>query len=218
MSQTPDRVHDFMTRCFPQCYVQPETGEIALPYVRCGAWWWLRVVVDDTRGRLSVVSHCPVFTPLARRGAMAEYLVRLGSRFLTGTFEFDPDGDGELRFWTAIDYGSTALDWELIDRLIGVHLHGMPRFLPGMLAVAYEGADPRSAMSIASVSTHVATGDVMFDDADSELAGLLNEAARRSRRGEPAASASPNDLVTSLAEARARLVACLRAVAAQRRA
>ena len=242
MSETPARVLEHVTRYYPQAYVHPASGEIALPHCVRGVSWWMRVTASD--GRLTVVSQCHVMTPRERRAQMAELIGRLNSKLETGRFEVDMDGDGEVRFRTNLRYGRMDLDQEVIEGLIAMHLVAVPRCWRAFVAVAWEKVYAENAEHLTWAKVSPASGLPIDEDVDAAFGELLaaEERTRQLRRemmaegllplsdeeadelnGRPATGDLGGDKesrdddidASGLRAARARLLACLRALAAR---
>jgi hypothetical protein len=89
-------------------------------------------------------SICATEVPEARRAAVAEFLTRVNFGLVTGNFEMDWT-DGEVRFRTGIELESIVPTIELVAALVQPNLSAVHRYLPGLLMVIRNEADPKTA-------------------------------------------------------------------------
>lgn len=89
-------------------------------------------------------SVCAVDVPEGRRPAVAEFLTRVNLGLVSGNFEMDW-ADGEVRFKTGIELTCLTPTIELIAALIQPNLSAVNRYLPGLMMVIHDEADPATA-------------------------------------------------------------------------
>jgi len=188
MAQQADQIREYIENNFRFIYVNPANGDIALPYGTDDACWWMQIKVrgDGDREWVEVGSRWPVNVPRERRAVMCELLQRIENTLILGKFEFDLDGDGEVRFCTTFRYGDAPVKDEHIHHLIGTNLATVREHLPHVVSVAYQGADPRDVLRHED--------DVELPaDLDTELAGLLEELGIDSPAAEDAEGDGPSE-------------------------
>lgn len=79
--------------------------------------------------------------PEDRRAAMAEFITRVNYGTIIGNFEMDYN-DGEIRYKCSVDVEGSELNHALMKHMVYANIHTMNRYHPGILAVAFGGADP----------------------------------------------------------------------------
>jgi hypothetical protein len=89
-------------------------------------------------------SICAVNVPEERRPAVAEFMTRVNFGLVSGNFEMDW-ADGEVRFKTGIELTGISPTTELVAALIQPNLTAVHRYLPGLLMVIANEADPDTA-------------------------------------------------------------------------
>jgi hypothetical protein len=89
-------------------------------------------------------SVCAVGVPEERRPAVAEFITRVNFGLVTGSFEMDWT-DGEIRFKTGLELTGITPTVELVAALVQPNLTAVMRYLPGLLMVINNEADPDSA-------------------------------------------------------------------------
>lgn len=99
----------------------------------------------EDRRLLMVYSLAPEKVPKERRAAMAEFITRANYRMIIGNFEMDLD-DGEVRYKTSIDLTGVTLTETVIKRLLYTNTLTFDRYLPAIIAVANNDADPVEAL------------------------------------------------------------------------
>jgi hypothetical protein len=78
--------------------------------------------------------------------AMAEFLTRANFGLAVGNFEMDWES-GAIRCKTSLDIEGTQLNEALVEGLVNANLITSERYLPGMRAVAENGANPEEAIN-----------------------------------------------------------------------
>ena len=89
-------------------------------------------------------SVCAVDVPEVRRPAVAEFITRVNFGLVSGNFEMDW-ADGEVRFKTGIELTGVPPTTELVAALVQPNLSAVLRYLPGLLMVIRNEADPVTA-------------------------------------------------------------------------
>jgi hypothetical protein len=103
------------------------------------------VQVFPARRRVVAYAALPDRVPEARRVEVAELLTRANGALAVGNFELNFD-DGEVRFRSGIDLGSTPLTDELIDPLVQSCLVSVGDHAPAIRAVADGTQTPQAAI------------------------------------------------------------------------
>ena len=85
------------------------------------------------------------------RTTMAEFLTRANYGLGIGNFELDFN-DGEVRFKTSIDVGTTELDAESIRRLTYLNVGTMNQYVPAIREVMEGNLDPEAAVAMAELN------------------------------------------------------------------
>lgn len=170
MTQQADQIREYIERAYRVVYINPSNGDIAFPYGTVDACWWMQVQVRGAEGHewVDVSSRWPVHVPRERRAVMCELLQRIENHLILGKFEFDIDGDGEVRFCTTLRYGDASVEDEHVRHLVGSNFSTVREHLRDVLAVAYQGADPREVLRHEGETP-------AHDDLDGEFAALLEE-------------------------------------------
>lgn len=147
MSAAQDTVHEYLRERFDHIFVDPDDSEVAVPIGIPGATIWLRVQVRDGRDLVAVASNFPLRTPPYLFAAMSEYLLRCSEGLCSGGFQLNFD-NGSVLFRTSQFYGGTTLEKEHVSHLVDKNLWTARAVLPGMLAVAYGGVEPKDAVDL----------------------------------------------------------------------
>jgi hypothetical protein len=105
--------------------------------------WKSYAKASDSRAFL-FYSICATDVPEARRPAVAEFMTRVNFGLVTGNFEMDWS-DGEVRFRTGIELTGIEPTTELVAALVQPNLSAVHRYLPGLLMVIRNEADPVAA-------------------------------------------------------------------------
>jgi hypothetical protein len=103
------------------------------------------VQVFPARRRVVTYAALPDRVPEARRVEVAELLTRANGALAIGNFELNFD-DGEIRFRSGIDLGSTSLTDELIDPLVQSCLVSIGDHALAIQAVAAGRQTPQAAI------------------------------------------------------------------------
>jgi hypothetical protein len=109
------------------------------------AWTCFAQALEEEE-QFAFFSIVPVLVPPESRAVVAEYLHRANFNLILGNFEMDMD-TGEVRFKTSIDFEGDELSFELFRPVVYANLSMMERYLPGLLQVAQDGADPKQAIA-----------------------------------------------------------------------
>lgn len=126
-------------------YVEMGDGSLMLRYDGQHASWRCRVFVDETRAQVAFYSLFPEVVPAERRGAVVDFITRANVGLVIGNFEFDADR-GELRYKTSIDVEGDRLTPALLTHVVHANVLTMDRYLPGLLLVVQDGAEPAAAL------------------------------------------------------------------------
>lgn len=147
MSAMLDLADQYFKRCYwAYARVAGRSDLIEVVFDNPRARW--KSYAQDTDGGRSFLfySVCAVDIAPARRPAVAEFLTRVNFGLVSGNFELDWD-DGEVRFKTGIELDGLSPSAELVRALVQPNLSSVLRYLPGLLMVIRDEADPRTARS-----------------------------------------------------------------------
>jgi hypothetical protein len=89
-------------------------------------------------------SMCAIGVLEARRAAVAEFITRVNFGLVTGNFEMDW-ADGEVRFKTGLELTGIEPTIDLVASLVQPNLAAVLRYLPGLVMVIRNEADPATA-------------------------------------------------------------------------
>jgi hypothetical protein len=89
--------------------------------------------------------------PDDKRPLVSEFLTRANYGLMIGNFELDFT-DGEVRYKTSTKVLDGELSANSIDYLIGVNLHTIDRYFPGIMKVCYSDASPEVACALVESS------------------------------------------------------------------
>ncbi|MCB9764388.1 MAG: YbjN domain-containing protein [Alphaproteobacteria bacterium] len=109
--------------------------------------WSVYVQTYEEHDILLSYCICPVNCPEDRRLEMSSFFTRANYGMRLGNFEMD-FADGELRFKVSLDVEGEALTVNLVRNAIVVNCRTADRYLPGMMALIYGGADAEQAIAI----------------------------------------------------------------------
>ena len=101
--------------------------------------------VDTDDSLFQVLGCSPVRVPVGGRPSVAETIARANYGLKMGKLEMDVD-DGELRFQVSQLLTEDALDDMVIDRLMGLTMAMLDRYLPAVLSVIYGNELPKDAI------------------------------------------------------------------------
>jgi len=87
-----------------------------------------------------------VYVPDDERIAVAEFIARANYGMRIGNLEIDMN-DGEVRFKSSVDFDGAGLTEQLIRNAIYPAVTSMDRYFPGVMRVAFGGADPYDAIA-----------------------------------------------------------------------
>ena len=107
--------------------------------------WRMDVTVREAEGQVIVRSVYPLPVPTDRREAVALFLTYANAGLVIGNFELDM-AEGELRFKTSIEVGSSPLPEALARPLFLRNVGTFRRHVPGFEAVI-DGEDPVEALA-----------------------------------------------------------------------
>jgi hypothetical protein len=121
---------------------------------RAGLRWPLLAVADDDDARIVAYSISPDDVPRARQHAALEWVALANQDLIVAAWEVRL-GDGGVRCRTAVDLlgvpDDLLADRRLIDffvaDLIAQNIAVARRYLPGLLRVCRNGADPRTVIA-----------------------------------------------------------------------
>jgi hypothetical protein len=107
--------------------------------------WSCYAQAREDLAQLVFYSVCPVNVPEDKRLVVSEFLTRVNSNLLMGSFEMDFD-DGQVRFRTGIAIGEMGLSTGLVEPLVHANLLLMDLCLPHLMTVLYGNATPLEAI------------------------------------------------------------------------
>ncbi len=124
--------------------------------VRRDALVWDRLAVaDDADRRVVVLAYCPQPVPPDQQARVLAWSARANTGLLIGTWEVRVD-TGDVVCRTSLDLGAVPeqlIGPELLDPvvedLLVQNAAAVRRYLPGLLAVLNDGADPRAVVDAA---------------------------------------------------------------------
>lgn len=125
----------------------PDRPELWMVF-SCESGKWFTILQERAHlNQLVVYSAVMVPAPEDRRGAVSEFITRINYGMVLGNFELD-FGDGEVRCKTSVDAGDGEFGGALVEPVVDMNFAMMRRFLPGIMAVAFEGVDPGDAVEM----------------------------------------------------------------------
>ena len=104
-----------------------------------GTWHCHVCSLEDSRV-VMVYSVCPFTVDPDQFAAMSEFITRANFGMVVGNFEMD-FSDGELRFRTSMSLGSTELDSNQCNQLLGWNLTIMDHYLPAIVEIVGGATD-----------------------------------------------------------------------------
>jgi hypothetical protein len=123
--------------------------------------WMCYAQAREPQEQFVFYSVCPMNAPDARRAAVAEFITRANYGMILGNFELDYS-DGEVRYKTSTDVEGAQLAAATIKQLVYTNVLIMDRYLPGIMAVMFGGANP--ADEVARIEAVLALSDTPPDD------------------------------------------------------
>jgi hypothetical protein len=105
----------------------------------------IMAVVDADDALFQVLGCSPVRVPEGARLSIAETIARANYGLKMGKLEMDME-DGELRFQVSQLLTDDRLDEVVIDRLMGLTMAMLDRYLPAVLSVVYGNEVPKDAI------------------------------------------------------------------------
>lgn len=104
------------------------------------------IQVEEETGTVQVHTEVPMHVPVVRRLAMAEFLTRANFGLRIGNFEMDMR-DGQVRYKTSICVGDCPFSSDFMTPLMQISLSTTTRYMPGLIAVVHENAQPEQAIA-----------------------------------------------------------------------
>jgi hypothetical protein len=145
MSVVLDLAERYFTRCaWRHSRVAGRQDLIELVFENPRASWKSYASVSNGDRAFLLYSICAVDVPADRRPAVAELITRINFGLVSGNFEMDWE-DGEVRFRTGIELTGISPTIELIAALVQPNLTAVNRYLPALLMVIRNEADPVTA-------------------------------------------------------------------------
>lgn len=108
--------------------------------------WRAVAETQEEEGRFIFCSYFPSTIPENKRLPVALFLVRVNNRLAIGNFQLGFD-DGLVRYQTGIGVKGEQLTPTLIGNLLAPNLATMDKYLPGLMAIVYAGAQPVQALA-----------------------------------------------------------------------
>ena len=144
MSAMLDLAESYFTQCaWRHSRISGRDDLIELVFDNARASWRSYAKATGDRAFL-FYSVCAVDVPAERRPAVAEFITRVNFGLVSGNFEMDW-ADGEVRFKTGIELHGVTPTSELVVALVQPNLTAVLRYLPGLLMVIRDEADPDTA-------------------------------------------------------------------------
>jgi hypothetical protein len=145
MSTMLDLAESYFTRCtWRHSRVAGRQDLIELVFENPRARWKSYAKASGDDRTFLFYSICAVNVPEERRPAVAEFITRVNFGLVSGNFEMDW-ADGEVRFKTGIELTGIPPTTELVTALVQPNLTAVIRYLPGLLKVISNEADPETA-------------------------------------------------------------------------
>lgn len=107
--------------------------------------WNCYAVARDEQAQFLFYSVHPTPVPEQHRLAIAEYLTRANYGLVQGNFEFD-FSSGKIQYKTGLDVTHLSINPKVLQQLVYTNVAIMDHYLPGILAVAEQGMDPKAAI------------------------------------------------------------------------
>ncbi len=108
--------------------------------------WLCYANTDEVKKQFIFYSIVPEKAEMEHLAAVSEFINRANYGLVIGNFELD-FSDGEMRFKTSLDVEGDFLRPVLLHNLIHANIAQMDHYLPGILKVALEGADPAQTVA-----------------------------------------------------------------------
>jgi hypothetical protein len=145
MSAMLDLAEDYFTRAaWRHTRVAGRQDLIEVVFDNARAKWQSYAKASDGDRAFLFYSVCATSVPEGRRPAVAEFITRVNFGLVSGNFEMDW-ADGEVRFKTGIELSGITPTSELVAALVQPNLTAVLRYLPGLLMVINDEADPDTA-------------------------------------------------------------------------
>jgi hypothetical protein len=145
MSAMLDLAENYFTRCaWRHSRIVGRQDLIELVFDNPRAKWKSYAKASGDDRTFLFYSVCAVNVPEERRPAVAEFITRVNFGLVSGNFEMDW-ADGEVRFKTGIELTGITPTPELVTALVSPNLTAVHRYLPGLLMVISNEADPDAA-------------------------------------------------------------------------
>lgn len=158
MGTTFDAILRFLTEEeLPYELVENEQAFTLGINARHGSWLCSGYVTDDET-QFVFRSHLPVEVADDLRETVAHLLSMINYRLAAGAFAMDPR-DGEVVFRTAAVSRDEPLPAAVISPVVGLNLVMADHFLPAIVAVAFDGADPSAALDAVDLASLDVTPD-----------------------------------------------------------
>jgi hypothetical protein len=100
---------------------------------------------DEDKQLALFFSYAPIKVGEDKRDEMAKFLTKANYGLYIGNFEFDYN-DGEVRCKTSLDVEGSALDTELVKRMVYNNVGIMDKYLPGIMGIVYGNMDAADAI------------------------------------------------------------------------
>ena len=129
---------------WPFHHIEGETA-LHLEYEGDNGAWSCYAIAREEERQCIFYSVCPVVAA-DDKVAMAEFLTRANFGLAVGNFEMDWES-GAIRCKTSLDIEGTELNEALVEGLVNANLITTERYMPGLRAVAENGAVPADAIN-----------------------------------------------------------------------
>jgi hypothetical protein len=108
--------------------------------------WKAIAETQEEEGRFIFCSFLPTPIPENKRLPVALFITRVNHRLAIGNFQLNFD-DGSVRYQTGINVKGERLTPTLVGNLLAPNLTTMDKYLPGIMAIVYAGAQPIQALA-----------------------------------------------------------------------
>jgi hypothetical protein len=142
--EPPPTLRDVVTSFLDQKgwpYVEMDDGSLMLSFDGHNGRFRCRVFIDEARAQVVYYSLFPAPVPAGRHTAVIELISRANLGLVIGNLEFDADR-GQIRCRTSIDVEGDRLTHALLTHVVHANVLTMDRYLPDLLAVIQDGAEP----------------------------------------------------------------------------
>ena len=107
--------------------------------------WGCSAHILTEPARVVVYSEFSFLVSHRKRASVVDYLTRANYGLIIGNFDMDMD-NGHVRYKTSLAAGDSAEFAVLFRTLVYTNVRMMDKYMPGLMAVLYEGTAPSAAI------------------------------------------------------------------------